>query len=268
MERALANPTEFFIGCFIWVPILIWVMSLVSWSIQGEIEAGIGFIGSVLGLFLGVYTSLAPDPAVKPYLFLAVLGTVIAFPLVRYAEDRRARAALDISRIEGAYNAIGLRPDNASAKLRLAETLYGRGLAGHAIQIAEAALASMPASLFAGEHKMVESWRSAVHDPDAYQPLQCLRCGQMNPPGEVFCSRCGERYLLDYAKGAWLGPNTAKWVIGAWVVGVAALVGIPTVASSSLPPWAKLLSILALMVFGVAFIVRACVAALSKAEKA
>jgi hypothetical protein len=172
---------------------------------------------------------------------------MVVFPIVRRQLDRRALATIDVEQIEGAYQMLAERPENASAMFKLAERLYHRGLVAHAVGIGERALSTMPKDLFQQEHRALQLWRKTAPAP---APLPCLRCGQKNAADVVFCERCGGPYLAEYARGRWLGPMIAMRLVAAWAAAMVALVGLPSTLASIKDP----VALVALVVLQVAVV--------------
>jgi len=241
-------------GCLIWAPIGIWVLGLVQWAVQGDIDPLSAFAGILIGIGLGMTALLAKDPFMAPLIFAAVVATMIAFPFVRSSLNKKALDRIDVEAVERAYELLKEKPDNAAAKFRLAKTIYNKGMPGHALKLAEDALLHMPESSFVEEHRIVKSWRRYKMTSQQFVALNCLHCGHPNRPGLVLCERCSEPFLLDHARGAWVGPTMARKFIAAWVGLIVALVGIPF-AASALPPAASILVIVALLVLAVAMVV-------------
>lgn len=222
------------IGCLVWAPIAVWVYSLISWSIMGEIDALFGIVGAFLGIALGVAIMLQPHPSLAPYLVASVFTLVLVFPYLRSLLTRRELAQIDIESIERAYEQLGERPDGFGPKMRIARLIYGRGLRGHAITLAEEALKPFPRSTVEDDLRQLRIWKASATTED-FGPIRCLECGKENPVGTLFCRRCHSRILLRYAKGSWSGKRSARKLLSAWIASMAGLVGIP-LAAIALPP--------------------------------
>lgn len=222
------------LGCLAWIPIAIWVYSLISWSILGEIDALLGMLGSFMGLVVGVAIMLQPNEELTPYLVLTVFAMVLAFPAMRSYHHRRQLAQIDIDAMADAYEQLSLRPGNLGATMRIARVAQQRGWVGHAVAIAEPALAQFPKAIVADELRELNSWKYHVQ-PHHRQAMSCLECATPAPPGQLWCSKCGTAVLLAHARGAWLGTRSARRFMAAWLAGVASLIGIPA-AASLLPP--------------------------------
>ncbi|CAN5576169.1 hypothetical protein BH11ARM2_BH11ARM2_17300 [soil metagenome] len=233
-------------GCLIWLPLCVWMVSLVQWMVSGETDVATGLIGIVVGLAMGAVAVTTPNLALRPFLFLAVLVTIIMYPFLRQAMIGRELKAIDVENMERSYQAIEERPDNAIAKLSLAKRAYALGYLNPAIGIAEEALNQLPKGVFEGDQKMVKRWKEyARRDPRAKVTLACPRCGNVNPPAATHCMKCGSRYLLDRSKVRF-GPSVqGRKLLAGWIGMVLAIVGIPM--ASSLPPMLALVAIFGIL---------------------
>lgn len=249
-ERVAAHPWAFAAGCLVWVPIAIWVISMIHWMVQGDIDAGFGFLGIAAGLTLGGMTVFVPNPDIAPYLLIAATSTIVAFPVVRRIANRHALAQLDVEQVERAYEMLDEKPNNLAANLRLARVLYDRGVCGHAIVIAEEALKGVPPTYFQDEARMLRQWKLDTTEPKHFRELPCFRCGALNPPGVIYCSKCASPFLLDYAKGRWLEPSTMHRVVAFWFAAVLLLIAIPLTVSNFDPAISMLLILVEVVVAG------------------
>ncbi len=234
-ERAAANPGAFASGCLIWIPVSIWVISMIHWMVQGDIDAGFGFLGLCAGIALGALTVFSPNPALSPLLLAAAVSIVVLFPFVRSLVNRHALAQLDVEQVERSYEMLEQKPSNSAASLRLARVLYSRGIRGHAIRIAESAFQGMPSSFFQDEARMLQQWKLQTTEPNEFRDLPCARCGELNSAGTLFCTRCKAPFLLDYARGRWVEGSAAQKLIATWFLAVVLLVAIPFTASLLTP---------------------------------
>jgi hypothetical protein len=217
-------------GCAVWLPISVWVFSLISWSIMGEIDAGIGLLGAALGIVVGVAIMLQPNEQLTPLLLLAVFSMVATFPALRSYHTKREFARLDIEAMENAYEQLSLRPGNLGSTMRIARIAYQRGWVAHAVAIAEPTLSQFPQVVVADDLREMRAWKNQL-EPHHHHSMTCLECSTANPPGQLWCMSCRAPILLDHARGAWLGTASARRLVGAWLAGVASLVGIPLAAS-------------------------------------
>ena len=189
-DRLASDPLGAACGCFVWIPIAVWIISMVHWMISGEVETLFGLITIGVAIGLGMVAVNPPGPSLSPLIFCAVCATVLFFPLARLAMNRHALASIDIEQLEKYYAALLARPDNAGALIRLAELLYIRGFPSNAIALGEKALVALPANLFRAEHKMVNAWKFQVSGRNSFAATTCLNCGHSNNPIDLHCQNC------------------------------------------------------------------------------
>lgn len=257
-DQLLNHPLAMLAGCVVWVPVAIWVVSLIHWAIQGDVDIVSALVGICVGLALGLTAITAKEPYMPPLILAGTLVTTIAFPMVRSALNKRALAQIDIEAVEKAYDQLRLQPGNAAAKFKLAKTIYNKGMPAHALAIAEDAIQSMPEAIFPEENKIIKTWRHYRIPSNQHGPLACMECGVYNQPGMTHCQRCRAPFLLDHARGAWVGRSLARKFVAAWVAIMVALVGIPY-AAGSLPSAVSIPVIVGLMglaIFVIAFTFR------------
>ena len=257
-ERLASDPLGAICGCVIWIPIAVWTISIIHWMVSSEIEVlfGVLALGSAIGL--GVLTVNPPHPGLSPLILMAVVVTVVFFPLARTAINRSALAAIDIEQMDKYYEAFLQRPDNAGAQIRLAELLYIRGMRANAIALGERALLKLPISHFRSEHQMVGSWKLQSNAMSMKPVTRCVNCGFENDPADLRCVKCGSAHIMDLARGKWFGVGAGKKLIAVWIGLMSAFVGIPLAAqfaqkSSGL----ALLAIVAQVIVGIVLVVTA-----------
>jgi hypothetical protein len=226
------SPMTAAFGCAAIIPIAVWSVAVVGWMIMGEMDFLFGLVALICAFLLGMVVMMPSEPIFAPIAFCGILLLMIVFPVVRRQLDRRALVAIEVEQIEGAYQMLSERPDNASAMFNLAERLYYRGLVSHAIGIGELALAKMPQSLFPEENRAIQKWRHAAKSHGVARDLPCLQCGHRNGPAVLHCESCGSDYLALYARGKWLGSTLAMRLVAAWVAAMVALVGLPLTVSA------------------------------------
>ncbi len=231
MNATIPDTLSLILGVIVWIPLTIWIISLVHWMISAEIDGMSGFLGICMGLALGYFTLKPPLPILSPVLFGVTWLTVLLYPVITSSLDKRALVAIDLDSLDKAYNALAQKPDNVGLKLKVARLVYSRGLLGHAIVLGEEALKGMPDQLFQDEHKMINAWKMAAGNPTEVRSLPCLECGYPNAAGRIHCEKCGSPFLLHHAKGKWLGPNLAKRVVACWAAGIALFLGVPMALS-------------------------------------
>jgi hypothetical protein len=230
----LANHSSAMIGCLAWLPLSVWILACVNWSIGGDIDPVTGIFGVFMALGLGYEAINPPVPEMAPLTVIAVLVTVIMFPFVRSAMDRRNLRGVDIEALEKAYGALGLRPDNVVAKFKIARILFDLGVCGHALRIGESLVPVMPQRFFTDELRTVRKWQMMQIDARFFNPIACAECQTSNAPGTLFCQNCGAAFLLDFAKGRVVGKRLGRKLVATWIALIAFLVGIP--AAKALPP--------------------------------
>ena len=253
LDRISGEPWAFFGGILVWIPIAIWIISLVHWTVQGDVDVLVSLPGMLVAVVLGVLTMSPPDPRLSPVFFGTVMMTVLFFPFVKAALNKRALHRVDVEQLEKAYEVLHQKPANVGCELRIARILYDKGLPGHAIGIAERVLQNSPGSIFAEEQRMLAQWRAASHGRNLNEQILCVDCGVKNSPGRTHCTRCGAPYPMDYLKGRLVGGSMARKLIGAWIAAVAAIAGMPLI-STTLPPSMALPAIFGLVVFVTALI--------------
>lgn len=242
----MAGPNAFF-GCLIWLPLMFWVLSLVHWMIMGDIDGLTGTTGILIGFGLGIVALVPPVAILSPLSFVVVIATMVLYPFVKSALNQVELRSVDVEALQRTYDVLGQRPQNPSARFRLAQYLWKLGNPGHALAIAEEAVKQMPVQHFRDEHRILAAWKQNPLPPDVQRAIACPSCGFANPPGEIFCQGCGAPFLLHRLDRR-LGPGTAgRRMIAAWITMVAVLIGIP--ATSALPPLLTIVSIVALLIF-------------------
>ncbi len=236
-----------------WVPIAIWVISLIHWMVMADIDMVSGVIGVILGLGLG-YTALKPPIAIlSPVAFCLVVATVVLFPFLSSARERHQLKGLDYEAVEKAYDAIGQRPENPFAKFKLAEGVYRLGMIGHAVAIADSVMAYIPERAATEEFRMLKRWKSAGVPPETNRPIPCVECRTPCQPGWTHCRTCGAPFLLDRVRGRILPKGHARQLIAIWSSLVAGLLGIP--AATRLQPVLAILVISLIIGGSAAFLV-------------
>lgn len=221
------------LGCLIWFPLIIWVVSLVQWMVIGEIDPSSGIIGIVLGIGLGYTAMKPPVPILSPISFTLVVGTVVLYPFLRSSMDRHDQRNLDVEAVDKAYQMIGQRPDSPFAKFRLAQSIYRLGMIGHAVAIADSAMAYVSERTATEEHRILKRWKAAGVPPETMRQVACIECHTMCQPGWTHCRTCGRPFLLDRAKGRILPEGLAKRMLCFW--GALVLMGVGVPCATALP---------------------------------
>lgn len=248
VERVLSDPTTFALSGIVWIVVAFWIVSMVSWMIQGDVDGGFGILACFIAIVLGVLTTAPPAKGLSPYFFAAVVGTVVTYPVARRYLNRRELNQMDVDQVERAYETLRERPDNLSAMLRIARVLYERGHAEHAVALGERALQNVPRDRFHDEHRELNKWKMGTRDPALFGSVSCLRCRSSNAPGTVFCSRCRNPLMLDYVRGGWNSAGAGRKLIAVWMILMFALIGVPL--ASRLPAAAAIVVVVVLVGLG------------------
>jgi hypothetical protein len=235
LERFAANPLSAISGCLIWIPIAIAAVCLVQWMVAADIDFVSGIAGLFVCLFLGLVALDPPQPWMSGVAFTSMLSTVILYPAVRAYMNHHQLNMVDVDSMEDIYEGLRERPDNAALKLRMARILYVKGMVGHAITIAEDSLQKMPRTLFADEHRMVQTWKRSAKNPEYFRSLPCLSCSFSNPPGQILCQRCGNPFFIDLVRGRWVSKGLGRKLLTAWGSLLALALGIPFVSAKLSP---------------------------------
>lgn len=238
---------SFILGILVWVPLTVWILSIIQWMIMGEVDSVNGLLGIGMGIALGVLTLRPPTPMLSPWIFGMTWLTVMLYPTIRASLDRRLLVGIDLESLEKTYKALNDKPGNIGLKLKVARLAYSRGLIGQAIALAEESLKGLPPQLFEDEHKMILKWRHGAGNPQHIRSLPCLECGFAVAAGHLHCSKCGAPVLLHHARGQWLGPNLARRLIAGWTSSMAVLIGAPMAATFLPSGWPALSAIGALI---------------------
>lgn len=235
LYRIASEPWSFFGGILVWLPLAVWIVSLIGWMISGEIDSLVGFMGILLAIGLGALTMSPPDPRLSPVILGSVILTTLLFPTVQQVFVVRAHRSIDADVMERAYSSLRAMPANIGSEIKIASVIYDRGLPGQAIAIVERVLARAPQGVFEEERRMLSTWKARTPAQRLAQSIMCAACGASNPPGPVFCTRCGAPFLLDFMRGRLVAGGLAAKLVGSWLAAVAATVGIAW-AGIRLPP--------------------------------
>ncbi len=213
------------------------ILKCIHWLLLGEVELWQGLLamGALMGYW--VFFLIVPSDTVA----IAMIGIAITlFALMPYAQGQLARAdfhAIDVQKLERAYQAIYERPEAVPAYFQLAEALYNLGLDGHAIVIAEQTLNGLsqnldplknrsPRDLYKEEEYRMNQWKRRYTDPKRGHPIKC-KCGYMNPVGTLSCQRCQAPYLVEQFRGKNLKAQFTGRLLVSWVlIGAALLVAV------------------------------------------
>lgn len=231
LAAVLDSPWVAFLGCATVVPLAVWLVRSISWMVMGEMDPLIGIPSIFVSFMLAFVAMNPPAPHFSPLAFLTSVTMVAMYPPLKRHMEKREGIRLEIDQIERAYRLIKHKPDQAYLKFRLAEALYMRGMVAQACALGQSALLQMPKGVFPDEHRALSKW---VQHASGSPEVTCLKCGRKGDPSDVFCAGCGAPFLLDYARGKWLGSNLVAQLIAAWALATVGIVGIPFVLSLKL----------------------------------
>jgi hypothetical protein len=229
------NLIEAFIGCCTWIPVGIWIVSLMNWMVLGEVDVVSGLAGITVALMLGFLAFKPPIPGMTPFLFVALALSVVIYPIARAGMNKKALNSIDVDGVDQAYQLLGQRPNNPMALFKIAKHLYALGFYGHAIAIADQAMKHLPPKTFLDEHRTFRLWKATPPRASSYRPLPCVECGHLNEPGRVHCERCGEPYLLHVVQGKFIPGKSGRKLVAIWISFVVLLAIVPAATALPLP---------------------------------
>ena len=244
-ERVTAEPLHAASACLVMIPVTVWIVSMVGWMVQGDVEFLPGVLSICLAIGLAIGAMNPPVAWMGVLCFVAAVATVLAFVPIRKAISARDLRQMDDDQLRGAYEAWQRHPGNVAAVYRMATLAAQAGRYAEAVALAEQALPSMPVSAFRSEHRAVDAWRQ--HVVGAPTTEACPGCGRSNPLGTIQCPGCGGAVVLARLKGR---SGVVGRVMAVWFVAVAALVAGPFVVTLARTQPA-LASVIALVVLAV-----------------
>ena len=209
------------------IPLTVWIVSMVQWTISGEVDGMTGFLGIASAAIIAGAIFKPPIPILSPVLCVVSYLTVMAYPTMKGLFNKAQLLQIELDILQNAYTGLHEKPDNVGLRLKVARLIYARGLVGPAIVLAENTLKSLPLGPFDAEQKMLNDWKQAAGNVTSFRSLPCLECGYANGAGEISCKKCGAPFLLHYAQGRWIGPDLGKRVIAGWSAMLLALIGTP-----------------------------------------
>lgn len=240
------HPSWFVIAGISWIFIGIWVISLIGWMIQGEVDVLFGILGIALAFVLGYFSFMPPIEILRPFTAISVVGLVIVYPFLRKALTDREMLSIDVEAMENAYELLHLKPDNHMIRFKLGKLLFERGNIESGLAVGADALRNMPEGVFTDEHRMYGRWRRLHPNANVNKMVTCMDCGHSNPATAVNCEKCGEPHLLNAIRGRWVGRQFGRKLLAGWIAGILALAGIPL--ASQLPPTAAIGAMIAIMI--------------------
>jgi hypothetical protein len=220
------------IGCVLWLVVVGYCIFFVQWMIGGDIDVITGILGIGLFMGLGITVFSPPVPIMGTVSAIAIGGSGIMLPILRGVMRHRDKRDAEVEAIKIAYEGFVFRPNNPSAKIKLARHLWNLGVLGHAYALAEAAIPSLPRQFFPDEHRMFATWQMRPPSQSMFSPITCVECGHANVPGNVHCAGCGSRFLLLVVQRKALGSKLGRRLLAAWLTMMVMLLGIPFAAST------------------------------------
>lgn len=252
------NSDSFIVGCIIWIPFALWCIFLVRQLVDQNISFIVAFVAFMVLVLLVWAVNNIWHPAFAWGILTVMVAPIVLYPAILLFLNEREIHLVEVEGLEQSYAQLGQQPLNTVTKCKVAEYAWNCGYLGHAIALADNALAGQRRDLFRWEIAMVERWKQEYIPPRKWEPIACLRCQTAIPPRpDFFCPRCGAPYLADNAR-ARLTPvfRGQKWV-AAWAVGALVVVGMPYVSMAPWPNEYKIGTILILTVLGILALVSA-----------
>lgn len=234
-DELLINPQLIVIAVIVTLMVAGWTVMHLRWAILGEEDAITAGLCIAVGLFL-LFAAIRPPNLYIGYATLGItLATAVLFPILMRLITQRQMLQIEIEQVEGIYSQLYQRPQNWSARFRLAEKLYHRGMIAQAVAIGDKCLSTMPSDSFQNEHRSVSTWRSYLTQDPREVELVCPKCGTMNQAHEVLCTQCGYGFLEAHFRSRIVLPASGRRIILGWLGAVTVALGLPWLAALSLP---------------------------------
>lgn len=215
---------------------------LLSWWSDGVIEGGHAIVA--VSFYIALIAAMHGSPTgVRVLILLLIAGSAIAMPVLARAADRSTNRALDDDRLAAFVRVLETRPEDAAARLAVADELAKRGDYAQAIEHGEWVLRQHP-RLSSTVSMRVESWRRQIAHSALPALTYCHHCHAENRADALACTSCG----AEYGSTAGLLQRIAqeggpKAVLRAWLVLAGALTfvsfflmllpGLPIVVSAA-----------------------------------
>lgn len=255
-QESIPSSTALLCAALAGIPLTIWILSMVQWIISGELDGLTGFVGIASAAVIAGTIFKPPIPVLSPLLCVVSYLTVLAYPSMKNLFNHAQLVQIELDILHNAYSGLQEKPDNVGLRLKVARLIYGRGLVGPAIVLAESTLKNLPVGPFDAEQKMLNDWKQQIGNVSTFRSLPCLECGFTNSAGEISCKKCGAPFLLHYAQGKWIGPDLGRRVISGWGALLLTIVGTPF-AYSYLNGWQLITAFAAISMLAALLLVRA-----------
>ncbi|MBS1706371.1 MAG: hypothetical protein JST40_10880 [Armatimonadetes bacterium] len=249
------NPVGFALAIFVWVPVAIWIQGTLNLAIMAEVDFLFFVMSSFMMVAVGYFTATAPTPGIAWLFFSIAWGQVVLAHPIRTTVRKIELSKIDYDQADKLMDQIG-RTLSLVSVVRLGEILRQYGLPGHAVAILDRGLQGKPKQMYASEYQTLASWKRQPLAHQDMRPLACDRCNELNPPGEIFCRRCNNKFLLAFIRATVLQGRTEFKLLIAWTVLVAVSV-LVLLSRRFLPTWAFIPLALILIAVGVVVVMKA-----------
>lgn len=246
-EQIAASPMAFCFGFVMFIPVAVWVVSLIHWMIGGEVDSIVGTLGIFLALFLMGIAIRPPVQWLSPVIFVGMLLLAAVLPFVRRSMLERELRKMEMEKFERHVVALLERPDRTISRMEVARALRAWGYAGHALALAEPIKAA-PARMMDAEKREIRQWEASFQ-PQHDKTIPCLRCGFGGDPSQLRCPRCQSSYVVMYLRRQVVMPELAKKLMLGWILGVGLMLAIPSVVML-VPPAGSLFLVPLLLLVG------------------
>lgn len=233
------------------IPICVWAVSLTLGVISGEVDTLVGVGGTFSVVALGAAAMTPSFYEYAPLLAVLAYGSFLVVPLCKRIFDQKELRSIQVEKLEKAYMAMGMRPDNPALKFKLAAMLYEEGMVDAAIAIGKSVIERMPQRVFPEENRHFRAWLASAAG-DAPSTFRCPGCGYANKPGDVFCQSCSEPFFLLMIQTPGKQGNLGAKFISIWLTLV--IVGIAIPAALLTLPIAFAFCVMVLMILMCGFI--------------
>jgi hypothetical protein len=225
-----------FMGLITWLPLCLWILCMIHWAIGGDIDVVAAILGIAVALVIGVVALRPPIEILTPIACCTAYITVCVYPIFTALSNKYELKKMDIEEVADGYRALGQSPENPLAKFKLAKAVYKNGYIGHAVAIADQAMAKIPRRVAEEEFRMLARWKRAGVPPETLRPLTCVECHSLCEPGWTHCRNCGAQFLLHRIRGQMLPGGLAQKLVAVWGGAVVLIIGLPIATSFSTGP--------------------------------
>lgn len=168
------------------------VIKMIGWWMEGGAEPLLAAVSIFMYFVLIVMAASAPS-SLAILIFCVILASAIFAPIIGRVSDHTQLARMETDRMERYARALEENPMNPAARIALAEGLYKRGDAEHAIEHMEWTLSQFPA-MSMRIRPQLESWKRERERIGVPQPLFCHECLAENAWNATHCYECGAAF--------------------------------------------------------------------------